>query len=66
MLYYSAALGDEVVFQLLDLSESQRMLACSLRSGGLTLKEVDDQCGLALGGPALGTIQFELLDVGRV
>ena len=29
------ALGDEVVFLLLDLSESQRMLASSLRSGGL-------------------------------
>ncbi len=34
---------DEVVFSLLDLSESQRMPASSLRSDGIALKEVDHQ-----------------------
>ncbi len=38
---------------LLDLGESERVLTCSLRGGGLDLEGVDDEGCLALGGPAL-------------
>ena len=60
------ALSDEIVFPLLNLGKGQRVLASSLCGGGLALEEFDDQCGLALGGPALGTVRFDILDVGRV
>lgn len=41
-------LGDDVVLPLLDLGRSQRVLAGSLRCGGLALEDMDDEGGLRL------------------
>ena len=59
------ALGDEVVLPLLDLGEGERMMTSSLRGGGLALEDVDDEGGLALGGPALRTVSIGLDVDGR-
>lgn len=61
------ALGDEVVLSLLDLGEGERVLTSGLRGGGLALEDVDDEGGLALGGPALRTVGIGLgLEGGRL
>ena len=50
------ALGDEVTLPLFDLGESQCVLSSCLGGGGLALEDVDDEGGLALGGPALRAV----------
>ena len=59
------ALRDEVVLPLLDLGEGESMLTSSLRGGGLALEDVDNEGGLALGGPALRTVGIGLDFQGR-
>lgn len=57
------ALGDEVIFPLLDLSQGERVLTSRLGRSGLALEDLDDECGLAFGSPALRTILLKVLMV---
>lgn len=42
-----------------DLGESERVLTRRLRSGDLTLEDVDEESGFALGGPALRAVGID-------